>query len=93
MQRNTKRKLLKRSIWTLVIIFLLMNVVAFFHAYKFTHFSQNKTVRTKDPAKLTAGEKLTTLIFGVSNPRPANDLYPSREFQTVILKSNKEIEC
>jgi alpha-beta hydrolase superfamily lysophospholipase len=93
MQRIKKRKLLKRSVWALIFIFLLMNVVAFFHAYKFTHFSLDKTVRTKDPSKLAAGEKLATLIFGVNNPRPANNQYPSREFETVILKSNKEIEC
>jgi alpha-beta hydrolase superfamily lysophospholipase len=70
-----------------------MNVVAFFHAYKFTHFSKAKMTRTKDPAKLSATQKLNTLIFGVNNPRPTNNRHPSQKFETVILKSNKEIKC
>ena len=88
-----RAKLLKRSIWTLVVIFIVMNIVAIFHAYKFTHFSSDKVARTQDPARLNVRQKLNTLIFGVDNPRPINARYPSREFQTVTLKSNKKIEC
>ena len=70
-----------------------MNIVAYFHAYKFTHFSNNKVIRTQDPARLNARQKLHTLIFGVDNPRPVNNYYPSRKYETVILNSNKKIEC
>ncbi len=70
-----------------------MNIVAIFHAYKFTHFVTGKTEKTKDPKKLTAGQKISTLIFGVSNPRPANDKFPSTDFETVNLYSNRKIEC
>ncbi len=87
------KRFIKRSIWTLTIILLLINIVAIFHSYKFTHFSQKKILKTKDPAILTSGQKLSTLIFGVNNPRPTNDIYPSRKYETIILKSNKNIEC
>jgi len=70
-----------------------MNVVASFHSYKFTHFDDSNTAKTKDPKKLTTGQKISTLIFGVNNPRPTNDIMPSTEFETVILNSNKKIEC
>lgn len=93
MKRVIKTKLLKRTAWTLVIIFILMNVIAIFHSYKFTHFSREKIARTKDPTNLNTRQKLNTLIFGVNNPRPANDRIPSQKFETVTLKSNKEIEC
>jgi alpha-beta hydrolase superfamily lysophospholipase len=69
-----------------------MNVVAIFHSYKFTHFTDTKTVKTKEPGKLTTGQKISTLLFGVNIPRPENTSVPSN-YQSIKLKSNKEIEC
>ena len=69
-----------------------MNVVAIFHSYKFTHFADRKTEKTKDPGELTTGQKISTLLFGVSNPRPENTCVPAI-YQTIKLQSNKEIEC
>jgi len=87
------RKWIKRSLLTLTTIFVLMNIVAIFHSYKFTHFIDSKIEKTKDPKKLTTGEKIKTLLFGVSNPRPENLTIPTSDFETIKLKSNKEIEC
>ncbi len=86
------RKWIKRSLWTLMTIFVLMNIVAVFHSYKFTHFVDSKTEKTKDPKKLTIGQKIKTLVFGVSNPRPENKTFPTKDYETIKLKSNKEIE-
>lgn len=69
-----------------------MNVVAVFHSYKFTHFNDTKTAKTNEPGKLTTGQKISTLLFGVNIPRPENTCVPST-YQTIKLKSNKEIEC
>jgi hypothetical protein len=74
-------------------MFVLMNIVAIFHSYKFTHFIDSKIEKTKDPKKLTTSEKIKTLLFGVSNPRPENLTIPTSDFETIKLKSNKEIEC
>lgn len=70
-----------------------MNVLAVFHSYKFTHFVDSKTAKTKDPKKLTIGQKISTLIFGVNNPRPTYEKTPSADFETVNLNINKKIEC
>jgi hypothetical protein len=83
------RRIIRFSIWTLVSLFLLMNVIAYFHAYKFTHFDSSLKVKTKDAAHLSASQKIKTLIFGVSNSRPENNILPSHPFETVYLKSNK----
>jgi len=71
----------------------LINVVAIFHSYKFTHFTNSRTDKTKNPEKLSTGQKISTLIFGVSNPRPKNRTGPSTAYETIRLKSNKIIEC
>jgi alpha-beta hydrolase superfamily lysophospholipase len=70
-----------------------MNVVAYFHAYKFTHFSENNVARTKDAKKLSTIDKIKTVLFGVDNPRPINNGTPSQKFETIKLQSNKSIEC
>jgi uncharacterized protein len=90
---KTKKKIIKRILWTLAIGLILLNIVAFFHSYKFTHYSESKIEKTKDPRQLSFGNKLKTLIFGIDNPRPANIKEPTQKFETIILKSNKEIEC
>jgi len=88
-----KNNWLKRSLLILTSIFILMNVVAIFHSYKFTHFSESKTEKTKNPKELSSVEKIKTLIFGVNNPRPENKSFPSKAYETIKLQSNKEIEC
>jgi len=69
-----------------------MNVVAFFHAYKFTHFTDENVIKT-DAKKLSTFGKIKTLLIGVNNPRPENNATPGQQFQTIKLQSNKEIEC
>lgn len=69
-----------------------MNMVAFFHAHKFTHFTENPVEKTKDPKNLSAFEKGKTLLFGVNNPRPVNNKIPGQPYETIRLRSNKEIE-
>lgn len=93
MKELLKTKLSRRIIWTVVILFIVMNIVAIFHAYKFTHFTDNKIERSKDPQKLGRVEKIKTLVFGVNNPRPTNKSIPTQKFETVRLKGQKEIEC
>jgi len=69
-----------------------MNIVANFHAYKFTHFTVNNVIKTNSPEKLSLFNKIKTLIVGVNNPRPINRLKPSC-YEVVELQSNKKIEC
>ena len=83
----------KKLIKILFIIFLMMNIIAFFHAYKFTYFTENNSEKTKSPEKLTKIQKIKTLFFGVNNPKPKNTKFPTQDYKVIKLKSNKEIEC
>lgn len=86
-------KLFKKYSAIFLLIFLLLNIIAFFHAYKFTHFTENESVKTNSPEKLSSFEKIKTLCFGVNNPKPKNTKFPIQEYKTLKLTSNKEIEC
>lgn len=88
-----KNKQLKRVLWALLLIFIGINVVAVFHSYKFTHFSNPQTEKTKDPSNLSGIQKLKTIIFGVSIPRPENKVVPKSDYQIITIQGNKEIEC
>lgn len=83
----------KRILWCLTAILIGLNVLAILHSYRFTHFTDPSEEKTKNSNELSTGEKLNTLIFGISNPRPENKIRPSSAFETITLKSNKEIEC
>lgn len=87
-----KNSILKRIILISFIVFILMNIIAFFHAYKFTHFSTKGINKTATPEKLTLVNKAKTLFFGVNNPKPINYTFPTRKFETVLLKNDKTIE-
>lgn len=87
-----RKRLFKKIAWFVLIVFVLMNVVAFFHAWKFTHFSDSTAPKTKS-GNLSFGKKLQALVFGISNPRPATKSTPGRQFETITLQSNKKIEC
>jgi uncharacterized protein len=86
------KKLFKRLGRITLIAFILLNIVAWFHAYKFTHFSNDSGAKTK-AGDLDFGQKVKALIFGINNPRPFNQLTPTKKFETISIQSNKKIEC
>jgi alpha-beta hydrolase superfamily lysophospholipase len=86
------KKLFRRLGWAVLTVFILLNIVACFHAYKFTHFSNDPGTKTK-AGDLAFGEKIKALIFGINNPRPFNKSIPTRDFETIIIQSNKKLEC
>lgn len=88
-----RKKTTKNLLYLSLLAFIFINVVAFFHAYKFTHFSEDPKNKTKRPEELTSFDKIKALIFGVNNPKPINKATPTGNFETIKLKSNKEIEC
>lgn len=74
-------------------LFILMNIVAYFHAYTFTHFSNTNAEKTRNAKELPIGDKLKALFFGINNPRPSNKSKPSQPFEVVNLQSSKKLEC
>ncbi|WP_448697450.1 alpha/beta hydrolase [Mucilaginibacter sp. AW1-3] len=93
MVRSKNKLLIRRILWVALALLVVANIIACFHAYRFTHFDTSAKAKTKDAAHLSVGNKIKTLFFGINNPRPVNKLKPGKSYQTIILKSNKNIEC
>ena len=85
-------RLANRLLGVFIIIFILMNVIAAFHAYRFTHFDNTKAKNRKS-FRHSIAKKATNVLFGVDNPRPENTTKPSRPYEVIRLHSNKEIEA
>ena len=86
-----RKNLLKKLLFTLAFIFIFMNVIAFFHAYKFTHYTRENIVKTNS-MQLSTLDKLGIVFFGINNPRPENKSLPKQNFEVVKLQSNKHLE-
>jgi uncharacterized protein len=90
---SSYRKLFKKILWAVASIFILMNLVAFAHAYKFTHFSKNERARTVDPKELSLLNKVKILFVGIDNPKPKHKTKPTRSFEVVTLGQRNRIQC
>ncbi|GAB2867569.1 alpha/beta hydrolase [Hymenobacter ruber] len=83
--------MLKRSRrWLLLLLltgFATMNAVAFFHAWRFTHFSNEPGLHSPNPEQLSPGQKLWLLLTGIRNPKPRNGPKPGFPVETVRIAS------
>jgi uncharacterized protein len=87
------RKHLRKILWLVASIFIVMNLVAFAHAYKFTHFSKDKRLRTLDPKELSLLNKVKILLTGIDNPKPGHKTSPLLNFNTIILGDQDKLSC
>lgn len=71
---------------------MLINGLAIFHSYHFTHFASPETAKTQDPGRLKGWQKFSTLVFGVSNPRAVNKRTPAAGFETLVFGGPMHIE-
>jgi len=81
-----------KIIWTVGVLFLAANLVAYQHAYKFTHFTGN-VVRTSDPKELPVLSKIGLLFTGIDNPHPQNKTLPAQPYKEVKIKSTTTLDC
>jgi len=81
---------MKKLLRLILVLFITMNIIAMFHAYKFTHFNASATERT-NPSNIGFAEKIKILFTGVALPRPQTRLVPERPYNTIYLNSNVKI--
>lgn len=83
----------KRGGFVLLCVFVGLNVIAFLHAYKFTHFAPAFSQKTQTPDALSPIQKVKTLLTGVTIPRPQSATTPQCEYEVIHIKATKTIEC
>lgn len=76
-------KWLKRVLYCILFLFVFINILAAFHAYKFTHFFNEKDIAVRKPEEMSGWEKTKIILFGVDYAkRPINalPLQPYKDF-------------
>lgn len=87
-----RKKHSKKILWAVAVIVIATNIVAYNHAYKFTHFDEAATKRVK-PEQLSITQKVGALLSGVKMPRPKNSTFPTSPFETVYIQSHELLEA
>jgi alpha-beta hydrolase superfamily lysophospholipase len=85
------KRLLKFLKLLFVTAFIFINVLVAVHAYKFTHYSDEAKLLTKNPESLSWNQKIRAAILGVSLPRPKDTQTPMEKFETIVI--NNQLEC
>lgn len=81
-------RLLRRALWTLLILFLLLNALAVFHACKFTYFYEQGVTGIKKPEQMNAWDKTKVVLFGISYAKSVNKNRPRLPFETISLTTS-----
>ncbi len=86
-------KWLKRIGYTVLVLFILLNVMSAFQAYKFTHFYDN-VPSAKRPEEMSAGEKFSAIFFGVKygKKKVVDSLLVPHETITIKTEDSLKLE-
>lgn len=80
----------KRFVYLAILILIVINLVAFNHAWHFTHFDEISENKTSKPEELEFFQKIKVLLTGISNPRPENSGLPLRNYETINIKTHHD---
>ena len=81
------KKYFKFLLKTLIVLFLIFNIITAFHAYKFTHFYDRSELTLKKSEEKTGWDKTKEILFGINAVKKKNSTSADSAFQTVFLKS------
>ncbi len=89
------RKLFKYLLRTVISLFVLLNIIVAFHAYKFTHFYEPGEVTVKPDSLKSGWEKTKQMLFGINAVKKKNDVITDTTYHVVNLttKSGLKLEA
>jgi uncharacterized protein len=85
------KKLLKFLLKTIAVLFILINIIVIFHAYKFTHFYDIGEKQMKPNELKTGWGKTKEILFGINAQKQQNTIADSTA-QTIKLTTKDNIE-
>ena len=83
-------KWLKRVGYTFLVLFVLVNIIAAFHAYKFTHFYADAGP-VKKPQEMSTVDKMKAIFFFFFYPKSKVVDSLNIEHQTISLKTTDSV--
>ena len=78
-------RLLRRALRVLLILVVLLNILAAFHAYKFTYFYDAPSAVVKKPEQMSSWEKAKVVLFGLEYPKSVIKDLPAISYDTLSL--------
>ncbi len=86
------RKLVSYLFRTILLLFVIVNVITAFHAYKFTHFyDADQSVIVKPQNKKTGLEVTKDVLFGFKSYKRPDNIITDSSLQVVNLTTNDQI--
>ena len=86
------KKILKYLLRTLLVLFVLVNIITAFHAYKFTHFYEVGEVTIKAAGEKSGWDKTKEIFFGINAVKKKNTVIADSSFQTISLKTKDSLK-
>lgn len=89
------KKIVRSTFKILFILFVFVNVVVAFHAYKFTHFYNAGELTLKAPGEKTGWDKTKDILFGINAAKKRNTMVADSGFQNIHLttKTGLKLSC
>jgi uncharacterized protein len=85
------KKFIKFLLRTIIVLFILLNIVVMFHAYKFTHYYEPREYTIIPQEKKTGWDKTKELLFGINGVKQQNTA-PDSSYKTIILITKEGIK-
>src|SRR6187397_1226446 len=85
------KKIITYCLRILLVLFILLNVMVAFHAYKFTHFYDAGIANRKSLEEKTNWDITHDILFGINAVKGKNNISKDSTFQTVYLQTKDNI--
>ncbi|MBK7432749.1 MAG: alpha/beta hydrolase [Chitinophagaceae bacterium] len=86
------KKILKILLRVFLVLFVVVNIITAFHAYKFTHFYDNGSVEIKRPEDKSGWEKTKEILIGIKAVKQKNYISTDTGFQPVTLITKSKLK-
>lgn len=86
-----RKKLLYTLLVLIVLVFALLNYIAYNHSYNFTHYADinQSKLKISDTTDISVVEKISYIFKGVQVPRPKNTSTPHYDYSTDYISTPK----
>lgn len=81
----------RRILRVVLVLFILLNISAAFHAYKFTHFYPGTEAKPVAPEKMSWWDKTKAIVVGVPFTKSVNGPAPDITYNNITLRTEDSV--